>query len=150
LGLLDTSTTSSGTASFYVRAYINGSYAVYSLSSSPVSEGGAVINPLTSPTVPTAGTEEFGFNLVDNATPNVGTDPVADPSTLFANGEAATDYDTPDSFKSLSGDIIARSGSVGQAWGRTNFTISYIANISSITEAGSYEMDHDLVVAVTY
>lgn len=150
LGLLDTSLTRSGSATFYVRSYVNGDYAVYSMSSSPESESGADLDPLTAAAVSTIGTEQFGFNLVSNATPSVGLDPIPDPTTDFANGEAAPGYDTADNYKSLSGDVIARSGSVGPAWGRTNFTISYIANISPITPAGSYSMAHDLVVTATF
>lgn len=150
LGTLDVSTTGSGTANFYVRSYINGSYVVYTLSSSPTSEGNAVLNPLTAATTSTVGTEQFGINLVNNTTPNIGTDPAPYPSTQFANGEAASGYDTIDNYKYLVGDIIARSGASGPAWGRTDFTISYIANISSITEAGTYTMNHDIVVAATY
>lgn len=150
LGTLSTSTTGSGTANFYVRSYINGSYVVYTLSTAPSSEGGATLNPLVAATTSTVGTEQFGINLVDNASPNIGVDPTPNPSTQFANGEASTGYETVDNYKYLVGDVIARSGAVGPAWGRTDFTISYIANISSITEAGTYTMDHDIVVTATF
>lgn len=150
LGNLDTGTTGTGTASFYVRSYINGSFVVYTRSTAPTSEAGAVLDPLAAAATSSAGTEQFGINLVDNATPNIGVDPDADPTTAFANGEAATGYDTADNFKYVDGEVIAQSGAVGPAWGRTNFTISYIANISSITEAGTYTMNHDLVLTSTY
>ena len=150
LGTLSTSTTGTGTANFYVRTYINGSYVVYTLSTAPTSEGGAVLDPLTGGGASTVGTEQFGINLKDNTTPNIGLDPSPNPSTLFANGEAAPGYDTADNFKYLIGDVIARSDTTGPAWGRTDFTISYIANISSITEAGTYTMIHNIVVTATY
>lgn len=150
LGILSTSSTGSGTALFYVRSYINGSYAVYTMSQPPTSEGGAVLDPLAAAVASAQGTEQFGINLVDNASPNIGANPSPDPSTTFANGEAATNYNTADQYRYGVGEIIARSGSTGPAWGRTNFTVSYIANISSITEAGTYIMSHDLVVSATY
>jgi len=150
LGSLSDTTTGTGTALFYVRSYINGSYSVYTLSQAPTSENGIVLDPLTTLAVPTQGIEQFGINMVDNATPNIGANPSHDPGSTFANGEAAPDYDTADSFKYAAGDIIARSGSTGPAWGRTNYTVSYIANVSPITEAGTYVMLHDIVVSATY
>lgn len=150
LGTLSTTTTGSGTGQFYVRAYINGSYFVQTMSQPPTSEGGAILAPLGGGGVSTQGTEQFGINLVANTTPAIGADPVLDPSATYANGEAATNYDTADTYTYNVIDTIAQSGASGPAWGRTDFTISYIANMSSITEAGTYIMEHDLVVTVTY
>jgi hypothetical protein len=150
LGNLQTDETAAGVASFHVRAYINGDYVVYSRSTSPVNENGTDLDPMTVAATSTIGTEQFGFNLVDNTTPNVGTDPAPYPGVTFANGEAATGYDTADNYKSVADEVIARSGVTGRAWGRTDFTISYIANIKSTTEPGTYTMAHDLVVTATF
>jgi len=149
LGSLLESTTGSGTAIFYVRSYINGDYYLQS-SGSTLTSGTDTITALTTPTASTAGTEQFGINMVANTTPAVGSNPVADPSTFFANGIAQTGYDTADFFQFNDDDIIVRSGPSGQAWGRTNYTVSYIANVTSITEAGSYTMNHDIIVTATY
>jgi hypothetical protein len=46
--------------------------------------------------------------------------------------------------------VIAQTPSGSSGWGQTNFTISYIANISLVTPAGNYIMTHDLVVVATY
>jgi len=150
LGTLLTNTTGSGTAQFYVRSYINGSYYVQTMSSPPTSEGGAVLSQLATNSASTQGTEQFGINLVANTTPAIGTSPVHDPSSAFANGIAATNYDTANSYRYNVGETIAQSGSSGPAWGLTNYTVSYIANVSSITEAGTYTMNHDIVVTATY
>ena len=150
LGTLSELSTGSGTASFYVRTYINESYAVYTLSSTLTSESGATIDPISTPTASTQGTEQFGMNLVANTIPAIGADPSPIPSATYANGMAATDYNTPDLYKYGVGDIVARSGSAGFSWGRTDFTISYIANINKITEAGNYETVQDLVLTATY
>lgn len=152
LGNLSASSTSSGSATFSVRSYLSSTYSVMTLSQAPTSEGGAQLDPMTSTAAAAAGTEQFGINLVDNATPDVGAIPANVPDDSFADGEAASGYATADQFKYGVGDIIARSAKTAgnQAVGRTNYTISYIANISGITPAGLYTMNHDLVVVATY
>lgn len=150
LGILDAATIGTGSGNFYVRSYINGSYVVQTASPSLMSESGVVIDPLTTAATPTLGQEEFGINLVENTTEAIGLDPAPDPDTNFANGVAATGYDTDGIFKYAQGDIIARSSPAVLAWGRTYFTISYITNVSSITPAGLYEVDHDIVLLSTF
>jgi hypothetical protein len=152
LGTLDPSTTATGTAVFWVRTYLSSNYVVQTMSPSLTSEGGAVINAKGTLGVPTTGTEEFGINLVDNATPDIGANLLNVPDDTYADGEIVSGYNTPNQFKYAQGDIIARSAAsvTKQAVGRTDYTISYIANISSITEAGSYTMVHNIVVTGTY
>ncbi len=152
LGTLDTATTGTGTASLYIRSYINGSYSLITLSNPPTSENGDQLDPLAVPTASTAGTEQFGINLVDNANPNIGLDPVNQPDDSFADGTAATGYDVADQFKYVVGDTIARSAETAGnfANGQTDYTISYIANISGVTPAGSFVMNHDMVVVATF
>lgn len=152
LGILDPSTTGTGTGTFWVRTYLSGSYVVQTMSQPLTSEGGAVINAKGTLGAPAPGTEEFGINLVDNSSPNIGADPLNVPDNDYADGAIATGYNTPDQFKYGVGDIIARAAATigNQAVGRTDYTISYIANINSITEAGSYSMVHDIVVVATF
>lgn len=152
LGTLDTTTTATGNSVFWVRTYLSSNYVVQTMSPPPTSEGGAVINAKGVLGVPSPGTEEFGINLVDNSNPDIGSNSLNVPDGSFADGEVVTGYNTPDQFKYAQGDIIARSAAnaTNQAVGRTDYTISYIANISSITEAGSYVMVHDIVVTGTY
>ncbi len=148
-GTLSSSVTSTGTASFYVRAYLNSSYSVVTLSQPPTSENGDTIAPLTSSAAPSTGTEQFGINLVANTSPAIGADPAHQPDSTYANGVAATGYDTDGQFRYNAGESIASS--TGEpAWGQTNFTISYIANISVLTEAGSYQMVHELAAVPTF
>jgi hypothetical protein len=150
LGILTPTSTGSGSGNFYVRSYINGSYVVQTASTSMASGSGEVIDPLSPSATPTQGSEEFGINLVENTLESLGLDPSPDPDANFANGIAATGYDTDGEFKYTQGDVIARSSPTGLAWGRTFFTISYIANVSSITPAGLYEVDHDIVLVSTF
>lgn len=78
-------------------------------------------------------TEQFGINLVDNATPNVG----SDPSGTAPLGSAANQYNTADLFAWAGSNTIATSTS---AIGSTTFTISYIGNVGNDTEDGTYAM----------
>lgn len=148
-GVLTAAETATGTAQFYVRAYMNSSYAVLTLSSTMTNESGDTIQPLTATSASTAGVEQFGINLVDNGSPDIGSNPALQPNASFANGEAAPGYSTVNQFKYAQGDTVARNGN-DPAWGQTNYTISYIANISSITEAGFYQMVHQLTAVPTF
>jgi len=77
------------------------------------------------------GTEQFGINLVANATPVVG----ANPSGTAPIGSAADQYNMADLFAFTTGATVATSSS---AISSTLFTVSYIANITATTEAGTY------------
>ncbi len=148
-GLLSDTETAIGSGVFYVRAYINGSYSVVTMSQPPTNESGDTINPLAAATASSAGTEQFGINLVANTSPSIGANPVPQPNSTYANGQAASGYDTVNQFRYNVGDTIAQNGG-SPAWGQTNFTVSYIANISSITESGYYTMPHDLIAVPTF
>lgn len=152
LGTLDPSSTGTGSGTFWVRTYLSGAYIVQTMSQPLTSEGGAVIDAKGTLGAPSVGTEEFGINLVDNSSPDIGADPLNVPDNNFADGTVATGYNTPNQFKYGVGDIIAQAAATvgNQAVGRTDYTISYIANINSITEAGTYSMVHDIVVVATY
>jgi hypothetical protein len=149
LGTLTTSSTGTGTSTFYVRSYIDGSYVVKTLSTTP-KNGTQSLAAMSSAAASAQGTEQFGINLVANTSPaTMGAVPALQPNGSFANGIAATGYDTTNTYKYNIGDTIAQSGA-GRAWGQTNFTISYIANISPVTTGGIFSVDHDIVVIPTY
>lgn len=153
LGELDTSTTKSGSGTFWVRTYLSGAYIVQTMSQPLTSEGGAVINAKGTLGAPSVGTREFGMNLVANTVPaSIGSDPFNVPDGTFADGKAATGYSTPNQFKYGVGDIIASAAATigNQAVGRTDYTISYIANIDAVTPAGTYKMQHDIVAVTTF
>jgi hypothetical protein len=98
---------------------------------------------------PSIGTEEFGINLVANTAPtSFGSNPSPQPDGTFATGQAATGYDTTNNFQYSQGAVIAESNANG--WGLTNYTISFIANISVLTPAGAYSAAQDLVAVATY
>ena len=83
----------------------------------------------------------------DNATPNVGADPVQVPDSSFSYGIPTSDYNTADSFKYQDGDIIAYSNSSS---GQTNYTLSMIANMSNLTPGGIYTSDFSIIVVSVF
>lgn len=91
----------------------------------------------------TTGSEQFGINLKDNTTPNIG----AEASGSAPIGVAATGYATADSFKFVTGATIASSAA---GINSTVFTVSYLANISGATEAGSYTTTLTYTATATY
>ncbi|MGI9028333.1 MAG: hypothetical protein ACR2FM_05865 [Candidatus Saccharimonadales bacterium] len=139
--------------SFYVRTYLSSEYIVTTMSNPPTA-GSAMIDAKTVLGVPSTSdnVEEFGMNLVGNSSPSIGADPINSPDGTFADGKAATGYGTPNQFKYVVGDIVARSPATAgnQAIGLTNYTVSYIIKKKVLTEAGAYSMQHDLVVTATY
>lgn len=155
LGSLSSSSTATGTATFSVRAYTDSGYNVLSMNNPPTQEDGYSLSPMTSAAASSVGHEQFGINLVQNLTSctnpapaNFGANPSPNPSSSYATGQAASGYNTCGLFKYNKGDTIANSNTNG--WGETDYTISYIVNISPISKAGSYSMVQDLVAVATY
>ncbi len=123
------------------------------------SSGSHTLSPLTTATASTPGTEQFGANLVLNTSPAVGALPVQNPSSVFSfgtvtggapgpNGTSVTSgYSTQNYFQYNNGDIIAASN---QSSGETDYTISYITNISSTTPGGTYTFNQVLIALPTY
>ncbi len=160
-GDLSDVSTSSGVAqggvcncSFSVRTYVSSQYVVLTISDPPTNESGNILTAKAVQATPSVNQndEEFGINVVDNASPNIGANPVNYPDNSFADGQAATGYEVADQFKYVKGDIIARSAATAgnPATGRTDYTISYIAKRNPITRAGLYTMRQSLVVVPTY
>jgi len=155
LGTISNTSTGIGTSTFYVRAYINGSYTVKTLNQPP-KNGSYTWAAMSTAGSSTQGTEQYGINLVANTSPTngsfpsgAGSNPNPIPSSTFANGQAATGYNTANTYKYVVGDTIASSGS-GRAWGRTDYTMTIIANASPITPGGAFTVDEDLAVVASY
>lgn len=140
--------------SFSVRSYLSSEYVVITASAPPVSENGDELQAKSSQGAPSGSSsvEEFGINVVDNSSPDVGANPANQPDDSFADGQAADGYEIADQFKYAIGDIIARSPAVvgNPGIGKTDYTITYMAKISNITPAGFYQMQHDLIAVPTF
>ncbi|MBU4338688.1 hypothetical protein KKB43_01150 [Patescibacteria group bacterium] len=105
--------------------------------------GGFTITACATGCTSITNSEQFGINLKDNVTPNIG----LEASGIAPIGAAATGYATVDNFRFASGEIIASSSG---AINDTTFTISYLVNISAATEAGSYTTNLTYVATGTF
>lgn len=147
LGALTTGSTATGTATFSVLNYTSYGYIVQVIGNSP-NNGVHNLTALSTPTASTAGTEQFGINLAANTSPTTfGAAPVQVPSSSFSYGVAATGYNTANQYKYVSGNTIATATKTS---GRTDYTISYIANIATLTPGGSYSGSQTFIVVGTY
>lgn len=77
-----------------------------------------------------AGTEQFGINLVSNSVPRLGANPSG------GIGHAAVNYNQANKFAFTEGNTIAYAESYSF---QTNFTVTAIVNIADDTPAGAYE-----------
>jgi hypothetical protein len=151
LGVLNSGTTSTANATFSVKTYLAGGYAVTNASNPPTNST-ATLNALATPTASNSTQEQFGINVVANTTGcgapvNFGANPVQVPDASFSFGAAASGYDTCGLFKYVNGDTIASSN---KSSGETDYTISYIFNVSRVTPGGIYRLDHILVATSTF
>ena len=147
LGSLDSSAPKYTTANFYVKAYLSHGYNVIN-ASDPPQNNSYTMQTLTVPSASTTGTEQFGLNLVANTSPaTFGANPVQSPDSTFSFGNVTADYSSPNLYKYVKGDSVAYSTSSTSA---TNYTVSYIFNVSNITPGGQYTMHHVLVATATF
>ncbi len=154
-GIPDCSTATSGsltfpdfspTATSYVTSQMAAStnadsgYAI-TYSGATLTSGGNTILAMSSPTTSNIGFSQFGVNLKDNATPNVGANLSAASGAATLQGLPTTDYNTADTFKfTASGDNIANSdfdGTAGPSDGQI-YTVSYIVNVNGAQPVGTY------------
>lgn len=152
LGYLSPFGTATTEATFAVKTYLASGYVVTLASDPPTNRSGYSLNTPSSPTASAVGTEQFGINLVRNLTTctapaNFGQDPVQVPDNTFSFGTIATGYDTCGLFKYVKGDTVASSN---KSSGETDYTMSFIYNISATTPDGLYEFNGTLVATSTY
>jgi hypothetical protein len=108
-----------------------------------LTSGSNTISAMGSATTGVHGLSQFGMNLVANttttSTPAVGSNVAPTANGTNYKGEAVSPYDTPDTFKFVTGNIIADSANGGA--GGTDaqiFTASYIVNVPGSQPAGTY------------
>lgn len=147
IGTLSTTTTQTATATFSVKAYLSSGYAVQVMGGGPTN-GGYTMHSPSVPTSSAMGTEQFGMNLVANTSPKTfGSNPGQAPNATFSYGVASSGYNTPNYYKFVNGDTIASSS---QSSGETDYTISYIFNVSNVTPGGAYTLRQILVATATF
>jgi len=129
LGTLTTGTTGKdGTTTMVASTNASTGYSVTYTGTSLTSPGGAL--PAYSSSASVAGTAGFGFNLMANTTPSVGTG-----VSGSGSGTAFTGYGTANAFTFNSGDKIASASAPTNS---NTFTLSYVANVGGATPAGAY------------
>lgn len=147
LGELTSTTTKTANATFNVKTYLAQGYVVTN-ASDPPKNGSYTMKTLTIPTASAVGTEQFGINLVANTSPvTFGANPTQEPDSTFGFGQATADYSSPNQYKYAKGDVVAQS-SLSTSY--TNYTVSYLFNISNVTPGGSYLLQHNLVATATF
>lgn len=146
VGTLTTETTAKTSVLVKVRNYFSDGYTLQVNGDAPHIKNHRLASP-SIPTASAAGTEQFAINAVANTTPVIGSNPVQVPSGDFSFGVVDADYNTPNLFKYESGDIVARSTSES---GQTEYTISMIVNVATITPAGKYSGDFSIIVVPVY
>jgi len=130
MGTLEPATTLSAQSQMAVGTNATGGFAI-TASGIPPSAGTNVIEPLLLSTESKPGSNQFGINLVANNAPAVG----IDPQGIWANAIVASDYNVPNKYKYVSGDLVAYSPNVSLM---KKFTVSYILNTSDELKAGVY------------
>lgn len=150
LGYLDISQATTTSATFRVRAWLADGYVVQNGSDGPINTepGAYAMNTLATQTAPAPGTEQFGINLVANTSPaTVGANPAQLPDATFSDGQVNTNYATANQYRYNKGDIIAFSD---KSTSITEYTVTYMYNISEATPAGEYVLRHSIVATGTY
>lgn len=141
LGSLSASTTGTGTSKMDAATNADSGYAI-TYAGNTLTSGGNTITAISPAAASAQGSEQFGLNLKDNTTPNVGAE-----VSGSGSGASTGDYDTADTFKFLTGESVAAAA--GPTLSNT-FTVSYIANITATTEAGSYESVINWIATATF
>ncbi len=156
LGILTPASKSTGIANFSVKDYTSYGYVVQMIGSSPT-YGGHNLTPLATDTSSAAGTEQFGVNTVRNTVAAIGADPAQVPSVSFSFGVAGDGvtgtygttrpYTISDKWRYVSGETIA---SGPKSSGETDFTMTFLANITNQTPGGTYSGNISLVATGTF
>ncbi len=125
----------------------SGGYTIAYTPTTTLTSGGNTITAMASQDTSTPTTEQFGFNLVANTTAaHTASNFGANPSGGF--GAALSGYDTANEFKfAVGGGDIASAGSASDT---TVYTVSYIANVDYLTEAGTYSTPVTYTISVNY
>ena len=143
-GAFSASSTATASAGFSVLNYTSYGYAVQVAGEAP-SNGTHTISAMSSTAASHAGQEQFGMNLVANTDPAVfGQDP---DNGDFGQGAATPNYGTTDMFRFVNGETIAMAP---KSSGVTNYTVSYIVNVTSLTPGGQYAAKQTLIVTGVY
>ena len=150
------SPTDTATATSQMAASTNaGSGYVISVNGPTLTSGSNTIATMASATTSNKSTGQFGMNLKANTTssasPAVGTEVSPSANGTNYKGQATAGYNTVDTFKYVSGDVVANSANGGN--GPTDgqiFTVSYLVNVPGSQAAGSYTTTLTYICTATF
>lgn len=140
-GILSSSSTSTGTSQMAAGTNGIGGY-VISVLGTTMTSGNNVINALTTPTLSSIGTQQFGLNLVSNTSPSVGQS-VTGPGTASPRPE----YSQVNRFKFVNGDTVAEAVLPSDM---DKYTVSYIVNVPELQKPGLYSSTLTYVALATF
>jgi hypothetical protein len=147
LGTLSSSAATSGTskliagtnaASGYVIQYTGATLTCGGCSGSPTIAATGTTGAASS-----TGSAQFGINAVSNTVPSVGS------NASGGSGAASTNYATSNTF-SYQASTLTQIASAAGASADTLYTISYLANIPSNQQAGSYSTTLTYICTATF
>lgn len=146
LGILTTETTGYKSMVVRVKSYLSNGYTLQ-INGAPPNYSGYTLKTPTTPTNSTPGTEQFGINVVDNSTPDIGATLAQVPDATTSFGQLMPNYNQQNKFMYSSGDVIAFSS---KSSGQTDYTVSMIVNIANDTPAGLFTSDYSAIVIPLY
>jgi len=160
LGALSSSVPTTSTATFSVRDYTSSGYSV-TMAGTPPTYHGHPLAALSSDALYSTGTEQYGVNFVSdplvNGSPLAGSANPTCRAAGFCSGVAGDGhtllygstrpYTIPNEFRFNSGDIVA---SGPKSSGETDYTMSIMASISTLTPAGTYQGSMVLITTGSY
>ncbi len=143
LGTLTSSSTGNCSHTITAASNATSGYVISYIASPTLTSGGNTITANGASAVANAtNTEQFGLNLVANSSPSVGANPSG------GTGAAAANYNTANSFAfTTAGATVATTAGPSAL---TTYTVSYIANIDAVTEAGLYTKTQTYTITATY
>jgi hypothetical protein len=146
--------TATATSQMAASTNANSGYSI-TVNGATLTSGANTIPAMTAATTIVRGTGQFGMNLKLNtvavSTVAVGAEVAAAANGTSLRGQAATGYNTVDTFKFLSGDSVADSANGGA--GPTNsqiFTSSYIVNVAGNQASGTYTTTLTYICTATF
>ncbi|HVS58180.1 MAG TPA: hypothetical protein VHD60_00370 [Candidatus Saccharimonadales bacterium] len=129
LGNLSSSQTSSASIQLVLATNAQSGYSLR-VTGNTLTSGNDVIPPLANNDIARPGVSQFGLNLRANTTPPVGAN-----KTGPGIGTISANYNQPDFFRFVSGDLVASAPAPSD---NNKYTASYIANISKSQPVGVY------------
>ncbi len=144
LGTLSTGSANSGSHTARIASNATGGFQL-TYNGATLTSGSNTIPAYGSQASSVAGTAGFGINMVSNTTPSVGSNVTTNSGTCDS---LPADYGTTNkySFVASTATLLTSQTHVGDC----TYTVSYVANMSNTTVAGSYSTTLTYIAAATF